>query len=815
MKIRLRWPSLSIRTRLILLLVFLTVLSSVTTPLFNYFVTEVTSRYAQTVSSQALTQQAETYLVQITQSSARANDQALAEVLRETGEIAEYLRQVFEAPASSMPGWSASEHMTTLDGGQFANGEQDPTSVFVPNTVDVDEQTIFDIERSAGLDAVLPGIFKNTPNVEAIYFATPREMVRYYPNVNLGAVLPPDFQASQRPWYTGSTRENNPSAIPWWTAPYVDATGRGLVTTAAIPVYNSSNTLLGVVGLDLTLNSLRQTIEETRLLTTGYSFLIDRQGRAIAMPEQAFQDILNRTAGEGEINVDLLEAEGPFSPVLADMVAGESGFTSIDVGSKALYIAYAPLPSTGWSLGSVVESSEVLGAVATLEQDITTTTERIVVNRILPIGIGVLVLAAILGLVLANRLIRPLQALATETEKIGRGDYDINVPTERRDEIGSLSRAFSSMVAQIREFIQSLEDRVAERTADLERRTSQVQVASEIAREAAAIRDPAALMEHAINLIRDRFGFYHAGLFLLDEKGEYAILRSATGEAGRQMLARGHRLKVGEVGMVGRVTGTGQPRVALDVTTDETHYKNPLLPQTRAEMVLPLQIGPRIIGALDVQSTQPNAFTPEDVTILQTLADQIAIAIENARLIQESQENLRKLEALYASYSQEAWQKLGEGRNTVGYRFDPSGVHPLRQSDVMAAGSEEGELPAISIPLELRGQVIANLDVWPGPEGLDNEEIELLRSIADRLSQAMDSARLFEEAQQRARSERVVSEITTRMRETLDIDSILRTAAREMRRSLNLAEVEIRLGNAPTPKRRGNGHSGEEGNDAQ
>jgi GAF domain-containing protein len=261
--------------------------------------------------------------------------------------------------------------------------------------------------------------------------------------------------------------------------------------------------------------------------------------------------------------------------------------------------------------------------------------------------------------------------------------------------------------------------------------------------------------------------------------------------------------------MVGRVTGTGKPRVALDVTADETHYKNPLLPDTRAEMVLPLQIGARIIGALDVQSTQPNAFSNEDITILQTLADQIAIAIENARLIQEAQENLKKLERLYAGYSQDAWQGLGETRSTLGYRYDASGVHPLRQNDRLSS-SQVGDLPTVSIPLELRGQVIANLDVWPGPDGLDGEEVELLRSIADRLSQAMDSARLFEEAQKRARSERLVGEVTTRMRETLDIDSILRTAALEMRRSLNLAEVEVRLGNAPAP-RRGNGAPSEEG----
>ena len=207
------------------------------------------------------------------------------------------------------------------------------------------------------------------------------------------------------------------------------------------------------------------------------------------------------------------------------------------------------------------------------------------------------------------------------------------------------------------ELNQTLEQRVADRTRDLERRSMQLQAASEVARDATTARELDDLLNRAVNLIRDRFAFYHAGIFLLDEDREYAVLRAATGEAGRQMLEQGHRLKVGEVGIVGYVTGSGRPRIALDVGADAVHFENPLLPETRSEMALPLQVGRQIIGALDVQSREPAAFDEDDVALLQTMADQLAVAIENARLLNQMQQTVHELEAATRHYTQESWRK--------------------------------------------------------------------------------------------------------------------------------------------------------------
>ena len=186
------------------------------------------------------------------------------------------------------------------------------------------------------------------------------------------------------------------------------------------------------------------------------------------------------------------------------------------------------------------------------------------------------------------------------------------------------------------------------RASDLERRIIQLQVASAIARDATTLSDLDGMMMRAVNLVRDRFGFYYAGIFLVDDNGEYAVLKAATGDTGTRLLELGHRLKIGEAGIVGYVTGTGLPRIALDVGNDSAFMSNPYLSETRSEMTLPLKIGNKVIGALDVQSEKKVAFDNDDLYILQIMADQLAVAIENALLFDATGRQLSELTVLHA-----------------------------------------------------------------------------------------------------------------------------------------------------------------------
>ncbi len=182
-------------------------------------------------------------------------------------------------------------------------------------------------------------------------------------------------------------------------------------------------------------------------------------------------------------------------------------------------------------------------------------------------------------------------------------------------------------------------------TRDHTRSINQLQVAAEIARDATSQANLQGLLDRAVQLICERFDFYHAGIFLIDEETGYAVIRAAYGvDASQEMLKREHKLKVGEEGIVGFVTGTGQPRVVLDTDADSYHYKNPVLPETCSELTLPFRVGTKIIGALDVQSLKRGAFDQNDVSILQTMADLLAVSIDKANLNEEVQAYADKLE---------------------------------------------------------------------------------------------------------------------------------------------------------------------------
>lgn len=800
----------SIKLNLLLLLSGITLVAVLALAIIAVNSAQVQGSNAQKISTDALLSQAREYLLQLTKTSARENDLILQQIRNDAEKLAQFVAAVFENPSAfaTRNYWQASEHLFAAEGGQYMNSKEDTSSILVPNFRPLDDQVLRDVELSAYLDLVFESVFKSNPSTDAIYFASERDVTRYYPNVGLGELVPPDFAATQRVWYTGSTPENNPRRSAWWTEIYVDATGLGLVTTAAAPVYDSGQNLIGVVGIDVTLTDMVAAVEASRMLQSGYSFLIDNSGHAIALPDQGYNHILGRGTRPDDINTDLTASPTGFAPIIGRMMAGESGIESLEIQGKDLFIAYSPLDSTGWSLGSVVEASDVLQSVAFLEEELEQNTRVLLLSRILPVSLIILALVIGVGLMMTNRIVNPIQQLAAAALKIRSGQWNVELPPTRNDEIGVLGQAFKAMADQLYEMVQQLEERVRQRTQDVERRSDQIHVAAEVARDVTATRQLDVLLNRTAHLVRDRFGFYHAGIFLIDQKQEFAVLKAATGEAGRAMLEAGHKLKVGEVGIVGYVTATGRPRISLDVGADAAHFKNPLLPDTHSEMALPLKAGQKVIGALDVQSEKPSAFDQDDITILQIMADQLAVAIENARLFQEAQENLQQLQTLYGHYNQEAWQNLQQSSSIIGYQYDASGIKAVqRQNDGETGTKEEaGEAPSISLPLEVRGQVIGALDVWSEHDEWSNEEATLLKAVGERISQAMESARLFEETQARVAREQTINQLIARFTRSLDFDTLLQTAVQEMGRLPNVSEVSIQVG-APESSSSGNGSS--------
>jgi GAF domain-containing protein len=349
----------------------------------------------------------------------------------------------------------------------------------------------------------------------------------------------------------------------------------------------------------------------------------------------------------------------------------------------------------------------------------------------------------------------------------------------------------------------ALEIRVNERTRELsianqqvEKRARQLQVVAEVARTATSIQELNQLLNPLTGLISQRFGIYHVGIFLLDEQNQYAVLEASNTEGGLVMLKRGHRLKVGEQGIVGFVTSRGEPRIALDVGQDAVFFDNPDLPDTRSELALPLKISNKIIGALDLQSTEERAFTEEDVSVLAILADQVAIAIQNARSAERARRALLEAEIATKQLSGEAWKGYATDTQSRGYRYDGVKPEPLNKGDKLAEDKD-----ALWVPVQLRGQTIGRLKLkgTNANHKWTEDERAIIESTADRVALAMESARLLDEAQKRATRESFLSEIGTKLGASFQLDSILRDTVEELGQTLKGSTVSFQLVNPSAP----------------
>jgi GAF domain-containing protein len=350
-----------------------------------------------------------------------------------------------------------------------------------------------------------------------------------------------------------------------------------------------------------------------------------------------------------------------------------------------------------------------------------------------------------------------------------------------------------------------LERRVEERTAELMKRASQLETVSSVARTIASMQDVDTLLPVITNLISKQFGFYHVGIYLLDEKREKAVLRASNSAGGLQMLNRQHSLPLDLRSIVGYAISRSEPRIALDVGADSVYFNNPDLPETRSEMALPLRVTGQVMGAMDVQSTETNAFSEEDINVLTTLTDQVAIAIENARLFGEAKGALAESRAMFEKYTQQEWSTFTRQVKQTAFVFDGKQVMPLDNGlkrQVTKAVAQTGSLSlekesdSIGIPIKLRGQTIGVLDVRSkkGARQWKQDEISILEAAAERAALALENARLVQSAQRRAARERAIGDISARIGSVSNLDSILQAAVEELGRRIGgAAEVSLEI----------------------
>jgi len=339
----------------------------------------------------------------------------------------------------------------------------------------------------------------------------------------------------------------------------------------------------------------------------------------------------------------------------------------------------------------------------------------------------------------------------------------------------------------------AIELEVSERTAEIEIRTRQLEAVSTVARAVAAVQEIEILLPLVTEVVSNEFGFYHAGVFLIDDRREFALLQAANSQGGKRMLERGHRLGLGTSGIVGFVAGHGQPRIALDVEADSAFFNNPDLPLTRSEMALPLKAGQQIIGVLDVQSTEKDAFNQQELNVLSIVADQIAIAIDNARLFSQTRQALADTQAIYQQYVKSDWARYIEKLNNLGYMYD--GIRAVALNRAPAANKSPN---SIDVPIRVRGQLIGNVSIRPNnsQRRLSTSEISIAQAAADRAALAIENARLLTDAQRRAAKERSIAEISSKVGTSIKLENIMQVAVEELGRTLPGAEVILHLGDS-------------------
>ncbi len=589
----------------------------------------------------------------------------------------------------------------------------------------------------------------------------------------------------------------------------------------SVPIKDENNTIVGVLRVRYDGLILQQIISEyTGLIApNSYAILVDENGVRLAdafIPQYVFKSVAPLPAAK----ITSLQSERRLPSLPVDQLSTNlTDFDRVLQDYQAHPLFTLQLnndPENLPEIGAIVHLQGMPWKVAYVLENYDDALVRKQQNKAATI-LAALV-AGVVGMIAVGTsqlLNRPIQRLMKIAQRISSGDIQAQAPADSTDEFGMLGHALNLMTGQLNRFINELEDRVRARTQEIEQQNTklsanaqQLHTLADVARQVASMQDLENVLTGIAELVSDRFGFYHVGIFLLDDNNEYAILRASNSEGGKRMLARNHMLEVGRVGIVGNVTSTGRPRIATDVGTDATYFNNPDLPLTRSEMALPLKVGSQIIGALDIQSTLSGAFKQEDIDLFATLADQIAIAIYNNRLYAETARALQEAQTLHRQYLRSAWTQETASRPVHGYLYNRMGITPQdvelpTWKTVFAEGKpviqvSEGQngapnLASMAVPITVRGETIGVVHVQD--QGADRQwstdEIAIVEDVATQVAVALENARLIETTVRRAEREKKVLEITARIRATNEPDRMMQIAINELQQALGATRTQI------------------------
>ena len=741
--VRQAWSG-SLRTKLLASTVGITVVSII---IFGYFAYTRAQQLQAFLTNELQTnvrQQAEQQLKSTVQNESHKADQSLSEITLAVKGLADYRAAIY--PQASILGkgsyWDGLAKLVKQPDGQYINSQSDTSAVFIPNTVTVDDSLISDLNLSVNLDFSAPSTLRDHPNMVALYYMSNYNYVVYYPNFDQ-SVLPPDLSAVDLPWYTDVVPQNNPEKKVLWSNPYQDPAGTGLIVTNSAPVYDQNGAFHGVMAADVQLSKITENISAIKIAKSGFAFLIDHAGHIIALPQPGYAllGLQPELVAVNETPKSTLLGQGPidFQTAVHQMTLGDEGLSTVNIAGVEYYVAYTPLPTVGYSLGAIVPTAEMNEAFLIARSNIESETQNTL--NFAAIILVVLLLAAIgFSFLLSQYISKPVIELTKIAHAVAMGDITRRAKVETADEIGILASAFNIMNDQLRNFIGTLEARVAERTRNLE-------LAAEVGRTVSRVRALDVMLKEAAELIREQFDLYYVQVYLIDPSQTNLILQSGTGKVGAELVGRGHSLPINTGSINGRAAVEKNSVVISDTATSLTFRPNPLLPDTCSEMAVPLLVGEKVVGVLDVQSTQAGALSRDMLPAFEALAGQLAIAIQNANLLAEANLARAEVEAQTRRLVRTGWQDYLDAIHQpehIGFVFEKNQILPFE--DTETSRSPQGA-SALSSSISVTGEKLGELIVEMEEEKQTTQTVELINIVARQVSQQIENLRLLDSAE--------------------------------------------------------------------
>jgi GAF domain-containing protein/HAMP domain-containing protein len=590
----------------------------------------------------------------------------------------------------------------------------------------------------------------------------------------------------------------------------------GLGVRGVVPVAYQG-THVGTVEFGLNVD---QALLETLKAQYGvdWQILLNREPAEVA----TFQGATGEAPGP--IPELLLQATTLAQPFFADpatyqqVLDGNPVISSVNQGESHYELMSIPLRDFS---GNVIGVAEAVADRTALLHEQQLTLATVIGASLLALMVGGGILA-----VIATHTLRPVGELTAAATDIAAGDLErtIPVPAKRQDEIGKLARALESMTQQLRSLIGSLEQQVADRTQRLETVTV-------ISERLNAILDFDELLAEVVSQVQENFGYYHAHIYLLDEAGEKLVVAAGTGSAGADMKARGHSILLAAPrSLVARAARTAQIVSVENVREEEGWLPNPLLPETYAEMAVPITLAGQVVGVLDVQEDEIGGLDESDANLLRSLANQVAVAIRNARLFAEVETALAEAQVAQQRYAEQTWTKASTTHQGAEYYYHRPGVQALDEAVVdrlekevlgrsQAAVVQEvstdqpggDETSALMASIKIQDQMIGMIQLHDTehPRQWSELDVALVQAIAEQVAQTAENLRLFEETRQRAGRERVIREITDKLRAAPNLNTLVNVAARELGEQLGVPHLLFELGrepeSSPKPGSSGNG----------